>query len=290
MIKDVAYAEIISAGPRTLVRDLGRSGYASVGIPVSGPLDSRAFKWNNHLLKNMESDAQIEINQPGFKIRFESDTWICLAGAKAEIKINNQSGKRNELIRISSGDTLNIGKFEKGSILYLGISGGFQSEKVLGSRSQFAGISEADSLNKGIILPYFTNTNPENDKNFAKAKWNESYLDEIKVRVYPGFDWSFKVERIAEKIFSSDLHVSTLRNTMAVQIQEEFPNGLESIPTAPVFPGTVQLTQGGKIICLLSDAQVTGGYPRILQIHEDDLPILAQKKPNQKIRFSLLKD
>ncbi len=290
MIKDVAHAKIINVGPRTLVRDLGRSGYASVGIPTSGPLDSRAFNWNNHLLKNQESDAQIEINQPGLKILFESDTWICLAGAKADTRINSQSGKKNGLIRVLSGDVLSLGKFEKGSVLYLGISGGFQSDKVLRSRSQFAGITELDSLKKGNTLPYFTNNSSGLDKSFAKAKWNDSYLEYLSLRVYPGFDWSFEVERIVEKIFSSDLHVSTLRNTMAVQIQEEFPNKLESIPTAPVFPGTVQLTQGGKIICLLSDAQVTGGYPRILQIHEDDLPILAQKKPNQKIRFSLLKD
>jgi len=76
---------------------------------------------------------------------------------------------------------------------------------------------------------------------------------------------------------------------MAIQLEEPFPNQLSEIYTAPVYPGTVQLTPGGKIICLLSDAQVTGGYPRILQIHEEDIRKLAQKKPGITIKFKLLK-
>jgi antagonist of KipI len=35
----------------------------------------------------------------------------------------------------------------------------------------------------------------------------------------------------------------------------------------------------------MADAQTTGGYPRIAQIINADLHILAQKRPGDKIRF-----
>jgi allophanate hydrolase subunit 2 len=50
----------------------------------------------------------------------------------------------------------------------------------------------------------------------------------------------------------------------------------------------VQLTPGGKIIILMRDAGVTGGYPRILQLSEDAQSRLAQKKVGDPIRFQLL--
>ena len=36
---------------------------------------------------------------------------------------------------------------------------------------------------------------------------------------------------------------------------------------------------------LMSDAQTTGGYPRIGQVAEVDLPVCAQLKPGDPIRF-----
>jgi allophanate hydrolase subunit 2 len=44
------------------------------------------------------------------------------------------------------------------------------------------------------------------------------------------------------------------------------------------------------LIVLMRDAQVTGGYPRILQVENNSLSILSQKKPGDKIKFSLLKE
>ena len=75
---------------------------------------------------------------------------------------------------------------------------------------------------------------------------------------------------------------------MGIQLEELVSNQLEELPTNPVFPGTVQLTPGGKIIVLMRDAGVTGGYPRILQLTEEGQSILAQKKLGESIRFQLL--
>ncbi|MDN3203747.1 biotin-dependent carboxyltransferase family protein [Algoriphagus sediminis] len=288
MIKDLGNAKILSTGPQSLIRDLGRFGYFSIGVPVSGPLDHKAFQWNNHLLRNDPNDSQIEINQPGLKIQFDSDTWISLAGAKCDVKVNGSGTKYFGPIKIKAGDILSFGNFELGSLIYMGISEGFQTEKVLGSRSQLQCITSSSSLNKGDLLPFFTNSTPVPSNRFAKAKWDTEYLEKTEIRVYPGFDWNHEIEKILDPAFKERLHISKLKNTMAAQLEEVFPNDISPIATAPVFPGSIQLTPSGKLICLLSDAQVTGGYPRVLQIHEEDISILAQKKPGQEVRFEKL--
>lgn len=45
--------EVISAGTQTTVQDFpGRLGYWAVGVPPSGPMDSRALRLGNALLGN----------------------------------------------------------------------------------------------------------------------------------------------------------------------------------------------------------------------------------------------
>ena len=75
---------------------------------------------------------------------------------------------------------------------------------------------------------------------------------------------------------------------MGIQLDELVVNELEDLPTNPVFPGTVQLTPSGKMIILMRDAGVTGGYPRILHLSEDGQSQLAQKKVGDPIRYQLM--
>ncbi|MDC1250338.1 biotin-dependent carboxyltransferase family protein, partial [Flavobacteriaceae bacterium] len=48
-----------------------------------------------------------------------------------------------------------------------------------------------------------------------------------------------------------------------------------------------QLTPDGTLILLMRDAQVTGGYPRILQLSDDAINLLAQKTTKDQIKFEI---
>jgi len=65
------------------------------------------------------------------------------------------------------------------------------------------------------------------------------------------------------------------------------PNN-KSIITSPVLPGTVQLIPSGQLIVLMKDAQTTGGYPRIFQLTEKSIAVLAQKNTSDKFKFKLI--
>jgi sugar lactone lactonase YvrE len=97
--------------------------------------------------------------------------------------------------------------------------------------------------------------------------------------------WS---EAQQQLIRSTTFHLSKFSNRMGIQLEELVSNQLEDLPTNPVFPGTVQLTPGGKLIVLMRDAGVTGGYPRILHLTEEGQSKLAQKRVGDPIRFQLL--
>ena len=290
MIKDIAYLNLIQTGPGTKIRDLGRTGLAQFGVPQSGPGDLEAFLWNNHLLKNSPGDAQLEIQQPGLKLQFEQPCQICISGASSTIKLNGKNIACTGVIEVRDGDLLEIGKFLNGSLIYLGIQGGFQTQEILGSRSQLNGITEAAFITKGAKIPFFTNLSNPVKTTYSHPKWDNSYLEKEEIRVYPGPEWYLLDPTAQKMLLSRDFHISNMKNTMAIQLEELVSNQISDILTAPVYPGTIQLTSGGKLLVLQQDAQVTGGYPRVLQIDEKDLRVIAQKAPGKKIRFQLVSE
>ena len=52
--------------------------------------------------------------------------------------------------------------------------------------------------------------------------------------------------------------------------------------------GTIQVPADGNPIILMSDRQSVAGYPKIAQVSMADMSRLAQCKPGEKLRFSLI--
>jgi antagonist of KipI len=58
--------------------------------------------------------------------------------------------------------------------------------------------------------------------------------------------------------------------------------------SSPVSPGTIQVPPDGQPIVLLADAQTIGGYPQIAQVASMDLPLVAQLRPGDTVRFRVI--
>ncbi|MBN3582327.1 biotin-dependent carboxyltransferase family protein [Algoriphagus aestuarii] len=288
MIKDPASLAILKTGPGTSIQDLGRVGFGQFGIPISGALDIIATKWVNHLLKNKESEAVLEISQPGLKIHFEAPTQICLAGAKSKVFLNGNQVNTEGLIEIDFGDLVEIGEILIGSKIYLGIKHGFRIHPVMQSKSFYEGILGTGNLKKGDQIGYFTN-HEKPISSSVNVKFDRNWMCSETIVAYRGPEWHFLLDTEKELIVTTSFTVSSLQNRMAIQLNELIPNSLEEMATAAVYPGTVQLTSGGKMIVLMKDAQVTGGYPRVLQLPELSIAQIAQKKPGERITFEIEK-
>lgn len=289
MNKEKGSALILRTGPGSSIQDQGRFLGSHYGIPSSGVMDQKSLRWVNHVLQNSPNDAVLEISSPGFTIQFDCTTLISIAGATSVVKVNSKEEGNPSLIGIQAGDILEIGGFITGSRIYLGIKGGFLSPLFLGSRSFFLPVTGQSMLKKGDILEYDSYIPFSKSPAQAKPRWSSSWLEEFEVKAFPGPDWNLLSPDQQEKIRKTEFHLSKLSNRMGIQLEELVENTLPEIPTNPVFPGTIQLTSGGKLLLLMRDAGVTGGYPRILQLPDESVSLLSQKSPGQSIRF-IIKD
>lgn len=281
-----AEIEVLQPGLFSNIQDSGRYGFMEYGVPVSGAMDSRALKMANLLLENAENAAVLEITQLGPKLAFSAETRISLTGADLSPVVNDQPVENNKAFKVYGGDILSFGKRMNGCRSYLGIKGGFRTEIVLGSRSWYEGLTEFSKLEKGMKIPYDASA-VEDSENYSGIKTGE-YISSNQVETFKGPEFDKLSEEQIKRLIHSEFSLDRNNNRMGIQFQEIMENSLEPILTGPVLPGTVQLTPSGKLIALMKDGQTTGGYPRILQLSENGINILAQKVMGEKIRFKLV--
>jgi allophanate hydrolase subunit 2 len=192
----------------------------------------------------------------------------------------------NKSIEIQSEDVLSFGKLNKGFRCYLAVLGGFETEVVMNSQSMYKGITTQFKISKNDELKIYENKSFVDSKN-ALIKVNNEHFFNNKIDVFEGPEFEFLSKNQQEFLLQNEFTISKDNNRMAYQLSELFENTLEPIITSAVLPGTVQLTPSGKLIVLMRDCQTTGGYPRVLQLSESSINVLAQKFTGASITFIL---
>jgi biotin-dependent carboxylase-like uncharacterized protein len=278
--------EIIKSGFFSTLQDLGRFGFRDKGVPVSGAMDSFSALLANELLGNNPNDAILEITMAGPELLFHEHTEIVLAGAPIDVFLDKFSLPMHHVVEINPGQKLSFGHVQKGFRTYLAVKGGWQTEAILGSRSLFKPITPKSHIDKGSTLNYlpFDETFELN----ANLKMKNDFLFDKTIEVFPGPEFDLLKEEDRNRLAEFTFHVDSLNNRMAYQLQEKLSKNAHSITTSATLPGTVQLTPSGKLIVLMRDAQTTGGYPRILQLSERAICVLAQKKTGDAIRLKMV--
>lgn len=276
--------KIISSGIQTTIQDLGRYGYRSHGIPLSGAMDQSSAKLANLLVGNDENDALLECTMMGPKIEFHCDTYIAVTGAEVDVYINDILLSMSSTISIKTGNILRFGRVYRGCRFYISFASGLNTLEILGSRSTdtISGIGSSP-LQRGQELDLFQNNLDRYIINLSPLKDN---LSPRKIKVYPGPEYHV-IEGIELDIVSFTIDPSSNRMAYILTSDIDISNSYEMISSA-VLPGTIQLTPTGQFNVLMRDAQTTGGYPRVLQIDEGDLDYLAQCRGGESISFELI--
>ena len=275
---------ILHPGIYCSVQDQGRFGHTKIGVPQAGCADTYAAKMANVLLKNHEKDALIEITFGQGEFKFTSDTYICLTGGDFSPKLNGKLIKMQSVFFIKKDSVLSFGKRVYGARVYLSVQGGIQTKTVYGSRSFFDGIAQ-QKLGKGAMLPILP-IQKYADNNFSRVRVSEKHFTTIYLPCLKGPEF-FKLNQEQQRKLFTPFSISDDNNRVGYRLKESLENNLSSILTSAVLPGTVQLTPSGKCIILLQDCQVTGGYPRILQLSEIAIARVSQKITGDKIQFIL---
>ena len=143
-LRDFAFAprsiEIIAPGAQSSLQEMpGRLGLWHVGVPPSGPMDSRSFARANALVSNDPEAVALEMTVAGPTLRFHIAVEVAIAGAHMPAALDGMPVPHDALVRVAAGQVLAIGAIAgPGQRAYLAVRGGFGAPVVLGSRATFA--------------------------------------------------------------------------------------------------------------------------------------------------------
>lgn len=282
---------VIKSGLFSTIQDMGRVGYRSKGIPLSGALDRSSAVLANWLVGNPPRAAVIEMTAEGLHGKMLASCAIAVTGGVAEMYRNDESLSENRTHYFNEGDVLRISRISSGYRAYLAVGGTLEADMVLGSASTYApcgfGGFHGRSLRKGDELHFFYPHSPAYSQK-ALDSYEHTFTQEL-IRFVPGPEWGMLLDREMEYLLDTTFSVLPESDRMGIRLTAKNPyeNNYQII-SVPVLPGTMQLLPDGRPVVLMADGQTTGGYPRIGQVIRQDMDILAQKRPHEKIRFKLI--
>jgi len=258
----------------TTVQDLGRPGYAHLGISASGAADALSLRAGNLLVGNAEGAAALEMTLAGGTFEFESRAVVALTGADFETSIPMWTA-----VRVKPGEQIRCGHARSGARCYLCVNGGIDVPLALGSASTHLltglGGLEGRALKRGDVLAVGTTT--------SRQPPNTSHGE----RSSPA---------------SPVIHVTAPTNAHALccapwEVQEDSDRmglRLRGAPldrhtghmlTEGVPLGAVQVPPDGQPIILFVEHQTTGGYPKIANVISADFHAVGQLRPRDRVRF-----
>ena len=294
--------EVLSAGTQTSVQDYpGRLGYWAVGVPPSGPMDSRAQRLGNRLLGNEQGAAALEITMSGPILRFNCDAVVAVTGAPIALTLDAEPVPMNTALLIPAGATLQLGSISGGGARsYLCLRGGVQVPDYLGSKSTFTlgqfGGHGGRALRAGDVLHV-----PALADHSAGQQLAEQHITtlpsvrQIRVIYGPHGAPEYFSENYIATFFATQWEVHFNSSRTGVRLIGPKPEwvredggeaGLHpsNIHDNPYAIGAVDFT-GDMPVILGPDGPSLGGFVCPVTMIEADLWQLGQLKAGDKIQF-----
>ena len=281
----MGWLQVIEPGFLTTVQDLGRSGYAHIGISTGGAADTFSLRVGNRLVGNRDAAPALEMTLLGGRFRFEQETVFALTGADFGALLDGEPVTPWMAARAKDGAELALGRARGGARAYLCMAGGVEADEFLGSastdlRSGFGGI-EGRRLRRGdrLRLGEAARQPPRVD-----ARPLRHYIGGARLRVTRGPQECVFAPDTLQRLFESTYTVRDDSDRHGLRLSgEPVPALREQLLTEGVSLGAVQVPPDGQPIILLVDQQTTGGYPKPVNVILADLPRAGQLAPRGKV-------
>lgn len=269
---------VVEPGFQTTVQDLGRFGYAHLGVSASGAADALALRAANLLVGNAENAPALEMTLTGGAFEFESAAVVALTGSDFGAGLPLWTA-----VNAAAGSSIHCGPTREGARCYLAVRGGIAVPKTLGSASAhvLTGLG-GRPLQRGDVLPigdeavrrpYFGVHGPPD---YARSAM-------LRVTAGPQADW-FRGE-----LYRAPYVVTEESNRMGLRLHgPPIPSPAGHMLTEGVALGAVQVPPSGQPIILFVEHQTTGGYPKPANVISADFRRLGQLRPRDEVRFELV--
>jgi biotin-dependent carboxylase-like uncharacterized protein len=253
---------VVTAGPRTLVQDLGRPGLAALGVSPSGAADPLLLRRANALAGNRRGAACLEVLVGGLVLEATAPAVVAVAGGISE-----------ELTYVAPGEQVVVTC--RDLLAYVAVRGGVDATPILGSRSrdELAGLGPERVVDGDMI-------EAGDDQGPSEAPVPEVSPGRTTIRVLPS-PWPDDLPTIIGITWS----VSPDSSRIAVRLDGPSLGVDRTVPPEGIVRGAVQLPPSGRPVVFGADHPVTGGYPIVGVVHPADLRSLVQARPGTAIRF-----
>lgn len=283
--------EVVRPGPLALIEDLGRPGFAAIGVSPSGAFDVGAFARGSALVGNgIAGAAAIEVVLGGLTVRAGHAHVVALTGAECPATLNGTPVPWGVAVGIGQGDVLALGLPASGLRSYLSVAGGIDVPPVLGSRATdlLSGLGPA-RLRAGDVLGVGDPGHPgpwERTPPVPPEPGNAVTGLELQLLPGPRTDWLADPGDLAgEWTVSPDSNRVGVRLAGRSLARAAAPEG-EELPPEPLVRGAVQLPPSGQPVAFGPDHPTTGGYPVVAVLTEAGCDALAQCRPGDRVRLS----
>jgi biotin-dependent carboxylase-like uncharacterized protein len=268
-----------------LVQDLGRPGFAHLGVPPSGALDQPALRLANRLVGNPESSAGLEVLLGGLRLRARSSCTVAVTGPSTSVTVDGRDRGTHVPIHLATGAELVVAAPVEGLRSYVAFGGGVAVQAELGSRSTdvLSGIGPP-ALRVGDVLSL---GEPQGPPVGADQLAATSVPEELTLPVLlgPREDW---FDEPATQLARGRWRVSPEGNRIGVRLTgpalrraADFVG--RELPSEPVLTGAIQVPANGRPVVFLADHPTTGGYPVVGVVSAAALPSLAQVRPGTTV-------
>lgn len=282
---------IHNPGLLTTVQDEGRHGFQQFGVSISGAVDRRSLRLANLLVGNTHYEAALEATIMGPEIEFLHDIAIAITGGDMSPMINGEPCEMYRAIKVNKGDILSFGVLKSGCRSYISFAGGLDVPLVMGSRSTYIkaaiGGFEGRQLKKGDKIQFYA---PSADLIHMENRCiePEDFSAKEKVlRVILGPQDDCFTDKGISTFLSRPYTVTKEFDRMGCRLEGEQIEHIKdgNIISDGISFGAIQVPSAGQPIIMLSDRQTTGGYAKIANVITVDLPIIAQCKTGDVIKF-----
>jgi biotin-dependent carboxylase-like uncharacterized protein len=284
--------EVVRPGLLTTVQDLGRTGYAHLGVARSGALDTSALVRGNRLVGNPDGTAGLETTLNGVALRAEVPTTVAVTGALAPVTVDGSAAEFGVALDLKPGAVLDVGTAQTGVRSYLAFAGGVTVVPVLGSRSTdtLSGLGPPP-LRAGFVLPLGRVTPPTGGEPWRQDPLHPDLAPpvtaglQLRLRLGPRHDWISQTARDA--LLQAEFTLSVKSNRVGARLSG--PTLTRAVggelASEGIVLGAVQVPADGQPLIFLADHPTTGGYPVVGVVDPADLELVAQARPGTAVRF-----
>jgi biotin-dependent carboxylase-like uncharacterized protein len=283
--------KIIKKGMFSTIQDKGRYGHQSDGISVSGAMDLLSFRLANILVGNDENAPCLEMTVKGDKIEFQSDAIIAISGCDMDFTVNGRPVWIDRTLFVNKGDILDSGFCRYGKYSYMAVRGGFDIPRIMGSSSTYLRASiggyQGRILKDGDCLDF-----PDFEISMSKLVEVSKEIKDLlfyprKIRFVYGNEKNRFTEEGIRTFLKSTYTMQNDSDRMGYRFSGQSVDHVTDgdIISGGINYGAIQIPGNGQPIVMMADRQTTGGYTKIGQVIQSDLPYLAQKKPQETVEF-----